>query len=78
MSIDRREFVRQTTALVSAAALPTCLASKAHAAPGERRNTVRGNAKTRHIEGDRLGQAGDAQLGGGVISLTEIADQAGG
>ncbi len=36
MSIDRREFVRQTTALVSAAALPTCLASKAHAAPGER------------------------------------------
>ena len=46
-----------------------------HSAPGERRDAIGAHVETGHVERDRFRQADDAQLGGGVIGLAEIADQ---
>src|SRR5581483_7019169 len=44
-------------------------------APGERRNAVRPHVEAAHVECDRFRQADDAELGGGIIRLPEIADK---
>ena len=49
-----------------------------HAGPGERRHAVGADVEAAHVERDRLRQADDAELGGGVVGLAVIADQAGG
>src|SRR5206468_6086198 len=43
----------------------------------QRRDAVGANVKTLHIKRDRFRQPDNAELRGGVIGLTEIADQAG-
>ena len=48
-----------------------------HAPPGERCNAVRAHVEPLHVECDRLGQADDTELGGRVIGLPQVADQAG-
>ena len=47
-----------------------------HAGPGERRDRVGAHVEALHVERDRFRQADDAELGGGVVGLAEIADQA--
>src|SRR3546814_4208264 len=46
-----------------------------HTAPGERGDAVRGDARTRHIERDRIGEPHDAHLRRRIIGLPEVADQ---
>src|SRR5438132_336514 len=47
-----------------------------HAAPGERRDAVGAHVEALHVERDRLRQADDAELGGGVVRLAEVAHEA--
>src|SRR5206468_748773 len=46
-----------------------------HARPGERRDAVRRHVVARHVERRRLGETEDTELRGGVVRLTDVADE---
>ena len=45
-------------------------------APGKRRNAVGAHVGPGHVERNRFGQTDNAHLGGGIVGLSEVADQA--
>src|SRR3546814_19510328 len=46
-----------------------------HPCPGKGCDRVRADAEALHVERDRLRKTDDAEFGGGIIGLAEIADE---
>src|SRR5215469_13065950 len=74
----RRDLVRRHLAeALDAALLRLALRRDRidHAGPGERGDAVRARVEAPHVERDAAREPHDAELGGHVVGLAEIADQ---